>query len=46
MYFVLSPAKSLNETDAVPLNLGNYYSQPTLIEDSAELIKISKLKIR
>ncbi|MDN5565834.1 MAG: peroxide stress protein YaaA [Psychrobacter sp.] len=44
MYFVLSPAKSLNETDAVPLNLGNYYSQPTLIEDSAELIKNLKTK--
>ena len=44
MYFVLSPAKSLNETDAVPLNLGNYYSQPTLIEDSAELIKNLKAK--
>ena len=44
MYFVLSPAKSLNETDAVPLNLDNYYSQPTLIEDSAELIKNLKAK--
>ncbi|WLP95135.1 peroxide stress protein YaaA [Psychrobacter sp. M13] len=44
MYFVLSPAKSLNETDAVPLNLGNYYSQPALIEDSAALIKNLKAK--
>ncbi len=44
MYFVLSPAKSLNETDAVPLNLGNYYSQPMLIEHSAELIKTLKAK--
>jgi len=44
MYFVLSPAKSLNETDAVPLNLGNYYSQPALIEDAAQLIKNLKAK--
>ncbi len=44
MYFVLSPAKSLNETDAVPVNLGNYYSQPALIEDSATLIKNLKTK--
>jgi len=44
MYFVLSPAKSLNETDAVPLNLGNYYSQPALIDDSAQLIKTLKAK--
>lgn len=44
MYFVLSPAKSLNETDAVPLNLGNYYSQPALIEDCAKLIKNLKTK--
>ena len=44
MYFVLSPAKSLNETDVVPLNLGNYYSQPSLISESAELIKNLKTK--
>ena len=44
MYFVLSPAKSLNENDAVPLNLGNYYSQPALIKDSAELIRNLKTK--
>ncbi len=44
MYFVLSPAKSLNETDAVPLNLGNYYSQPILIDESAQLIKTLKTK--
>lgn len=44
MYFVLSPAKSLNETDTVPLNLDNYYSQPKLIDDSAELIKNLKAK--
>lgn len=44
MYFVLSPAKSLNETDAVPLNLGNYYSQPALIEQAQALMKVLKTK--
>ncbi len=44
MYFILSPAKSLNETDAIPLTLENHYSQPTLIDESAKLIKILKNK--
>lgn len=44
MYFLLSPAKSLNETDAIPVNLGNYYSQPELIEHSQALMKILKTK--
>lgn len=44
MYFVLSPAKSLNETDAVPVNVGNYYSQPELIEHSQALMKVLKAK--
>lgn len=44
MFFVLSPAKSLNETDIIPLNLDNHYSQPALIKDSAELIKNLKMK--
>ncbi len=44
MYFVLSPAKSLNEKDDIPVNLGNYYSQPELIEHSQELMKILKSK--
>ncbi|WP_350562423.1 peroxide stress protein YaaA [Psychrobacter sp. CAL346-MNA-CIBAN-0220] len=44
MYFVLSPAKSLNEIDPVPLNLGNYYSQPAFIKESAQLIKQLKTK--
>lgn len=44
MYFVLSPAKSLNETDAVPVNVGNYYSQPELIEHAQQLMKILKSK--
>lgn len=38
MYFLLSPAKSLNESDAVPVNVGNHYSQPALIEHSCELM--------
>lgn len=44
MYFVLSPAKSLNEADPVPVNVGNYYSQPELIEQSQSLMKILKAK--
>ena len=44
MYFLLSPAKSLNETDAIPINLGNHYSQPKLIEHSQDLMKILKSK--
>ena len=44
MYFLLSPAKSLNEKDAVPVNLGNYYSQPGLIEHSQVLMKNLKAK--
>jgi len=44
MYFLLSPAKSLNETDAIPLNLCNYYSQPELIKRSQELMKVLKSK--
>lgn len=44
MYFLLSPAKSLNETDDIPVNLGNYYSQPELIEHSQALMKVLKSK--
>lgn len=44
MYFLLSPAKSLNETDAIPINMGNYYSQPELIEHSQSLMKVLKSK--
>ncbi|MGP5502807.1 peroxide stress protein YaaA [Psychrobacter faecalis] len=44
MYFLLSPAKSLNEKDAVPINLGNYYSQPELIEHAQVLMKDLKAK--
>ncbi len=44
MYFLLSPAKSLNETDAIPVNLSHYYSQPKLIEHSQILMKNLKAK--
>lgn len=44
MYFLLSPAKSLNEKDAVHVNLGNYYSQPELIEHAQALMKNLKAK--
>ena len=44
MYFLLSPAKSLNEKDSVPVNLGNYYSQPELIEHAQVLMKNLKAK--
>ena len=44
MYFLLSPAKSLNEKDALPVNLGNYYSQPELIEHAQVLMKDLKAK--
>ena len=39
MYFLLSPAKSLNETDDIPINVGNHYSQPALINASQTLMK-------
>lgn len=44
MYFLLSPAKSLNETDDIPVNLGNYYGQPELIEHAQSLMKVLKTK--
>ena len=44
MYFLLSPAKALNETSSVPLDIANHYSQPALINGSAELIKELKNK--
>ena len=44
MYFLLSPTKSLNEKDALPVNLGNYYSQPELIEHAQVLMKDLKAK--
>ena len=44
MYFLLSPAKSLNETDTAPVDISSYYSQPELIEHSQALMKILKSK--
>ena len=44
MYFFFFSAKSLNEKDAVPVHLGNYYSQPELIEHSQVLMKNLKAK--
>lgn len=42
--FCTLPAKSLNETDAIPVSLGHYYSQPALINQSAQLIQQLKTK--
>lgn len=44
MYFLLSPAKSLNETQAIPLDLNEYYQQPKLIEYSCQLMAELKQK--
>lgn len=44
MYFLLSPAKSLNETDNVPVDVANLYSQPALIEPACELMSVLKSK--
>lgn len=44
MYFLLSPAKSLNQTDTIPLNLEDHYSTPALIDNSAALIGLLKAK--
>ena len=44
MYFLLSPAKSLNEKDAISVSLGNYYSQPELVEHSQALMNNLKAK--
>lgn len=42
MYFLLSPAKNLNEKDAVPLPLDTHYSTPALIEQAIELMHTLK----
>ncbi|WP_182407093.1 peroxide stress protein YaaA [Psychrobacter sp. GP33] len=44
MYFLLSPAKALNEIDAVPIDWGSHYSHPALIDDSVELMQHLKSK--
>ena len=43
MYFLLSPAKSLNETDAVPA-AATEFSQPELIAPASELMHVLKEK--
>ncbi len=42
MYFLLSPAKNLNEKDAVPLAISDKYSQPALIDDAMTLMHTLK----
>lgn len=44
MYFLLSPAKSLNETDAIPVDVSRQFSQPALIEEACELMQVLKTK--
>ncbi|PIE46781.1 MAG: hypothetical protein CSA42_06795 [Gammaproteobacteria bacterium] len=46
MYFLLSPAKSLNEKDNVPIDssIADQYSQPALIESACDLMKTLKQK--
>lgn len=38
MYFLLSPAKNLDEKIPVPIDVSNHYSQPTLIKHTSELM--------
>ena len=42
MYFLLSPAKNLDDSPNIPLALDEYISTPALIEQSFELIKTLK----
>lgn len=42
MYFVLSPAKNLNEKKDVPFDFSQHYTQPALMEHACELM--SELK--
>lgn len=44
MYFLLSPAKNLDEKTALPLDLDDQYSEPALIEEAIELMKTLKTK--
>lgn len=44
MYFLLSPAKNLDEKTPVPLPLDDQYSQPALIEHAIDLAKTLKTK--
>ena len=42
MYFLLSPAKNLDETTPIPLPLTNHYSNPALIQQAATLMHTLK----
>ncbi|MFB6348998.1 peroxide stress protein YaaA [Moraxella sp. ZJ142] len=42
MYFLLSPAKNLDEKTPVPLNLSEHYSSPALIEQAITLMHTLK----
>lgn len=44
MYFLLSPAKNLDEKTALPLELDDQYSEPALIEGAIDLMKTLKTK--
>lgn len=44
MYFLLSPAKNLNETSPLPLDLSTHYSTPALIDQAQTLMHTLKNK--
>ncbi|MDO4450478.1 MAG: peroxide stress protein YaaA [Moraxella sp.] len=44
MYFLLSPAKNLDEKTTIPFDLTNHLSEPVLIEHSIDLMKTLKQK--
>lgn len=44
MYFLLSPAKNLDEKTALPFDLTQYFSEPALIEQAMDLMKTLKTK--
>lgn len=44
MYFLLSPAKNLDEKTTIPFDLTNHLSEPVLIKQSIDLMKTLKQK--
>ena len=38
MYFVLSPAKNLNEKNDLPFDFSHHYTQPALMAHACELM--------
>ncbi|MDO4442150.1 MAG: peroxide stress protein YaaA [Moraxella sp.] len=44
MYFLLSPAKNLDEKTALPIDIAEHISEPTLIEQAIDLMKTLKTK--